>query len=136
MNQDLNETKSTSLAGQFERRVSNHTPGPWEVVYRDDEIFMCMTAIAPKGVMGDTMNICRLQDDPNADKVIAITFHQSFPLVGIDFEDGVEDANTRLIAAAPDLLEALIEVVAISDRKHDAWDKAKAAIEKATGRDC
>lgn len=38
-----------------------------------------------------------------------------------------------LIAAAPDLLEALEEVVAISDRKHDAWDKAKQAIAKAKG---
>ena len=43
---------------------------------------------------------------------------------------GEEEA--KLIAAAPDLLEALIEVVRISDRKHDAWDKAKAAILKAT----
>ena len=42
------------------------------------------------------------------------------------------EANAKLIAAAPDLLEALIEVVRISDRKHDAWDKAKAAILKAT----
>ena len=42
-------------------------------------------------------------------------------------------ANARLIAAAPELLEALREVVALSDRKHDAWDKAKAAITKAEG---
>jgi hypothetical protein len=44
------------------------------------------------------------------------------------------EANARLISAAPDLLEALQEVVAISDRKHDAWDKAKAAIAKALGQ--
>lgn len=42
-------------------------------------------------------------------------------------------ANAQLMSAAPDLLEALQEVIAISDRKHDAWDKAKAAIEKALG---
>jgi len=42
------------------------------------------------------------------------------------------EANARLAAAAPDLLEALIEVIRISDRKHDAWDKAKTVIEKAT----
>ena len=42
------------------------------------------------------------------------------------------EANAKLIAAAPELLEALIEVVRISDRKHDAWDKAKQAINKAT----
>lgn len=45
----------------------------------------------------------------------------------------ISPANARLIAAAPDLLEALKELVAISDRKHDAWDKAHAAIAKATG---
>jgi hypothetical protein len=42
------------------------------------------------------------------------------------------EANAHLIAAAPELLEALEEVVAISDRKHNAWDKAHAAIAKAT----
>jgi hypothetical protein len=40
-------------------------------------------------------------------------------------------ANAQLMASAPDLLEALIEVVRISDRNHNAWDKAKKAIEKA-----
>lgn len=44
------------------------------------------------------------------------------------------EANTRLIAAAPELLKALQEVVAISDRKHEAWDKAHAAIAKALGQ--
>jgi hypothetical protein len=43
------------------------------------------------------------------------------------------EANARLISAAPELLAALQAVVAISDRKHDAWDEAKAAIAKATG---
>jgi len=41
--------------------------------------------------------------------------------------------NANLMAAAPDLLDALRRVVAISDRKHDAWDAAKAAIAKASG---
>lgn len=41
-------------------------------------------------------------------------------------------ANARLMAAAPDLLEALQEIVSITDRDHIAWVKAKAAIEKAT----
>lgn len=30
------------------------------------------------------------------------------------------------------LIEAMKEVIRISDRKHDAWDKAKEAIKKAT----
>lgn len=32
------------------------------------------------------------------------------------------------------LRETLKEVVAISDRKHDAWDKAKAAIKNAESK--
>jgi hypothetical protein len=53
-------------------------------------------------------------------------------ICGIWDNSPTAEANAKLIAAAPDLLEALIEVVRISDRKHDAWDKAKAAIKKAT----
>lgn len=41
--------------------------------------------------------------------------------------------NARLIAAAPDLLESLQEIIAITDRDHVAWAKAKAAIQKAIG---
>jgi hypothetical protein len=41
-------------------------------------------------------------------------------------------ANARLMSAAPDLLEALQDIIAISDRDHIAWIKAKAAIAKAT----
>lgn len=40
--------------------------------------------------------------------------------------------NAKLIAAAPDLLEALMAVVAVADRKTDEFDKAKEAIKKAT----
>lgn len=46
--------------------------------------------------------------------------------------ESVSQANAKLIAAAPELLEALIEIVRISDRKHNAWDRAKEAIKKAT----
>src|SRR5262245_59246736 len=50
------------------------------------------------------------------------------------------EANARLIAAAPDLLSALREFVAINDRPHDptrgTWDAAivmaRAAIARAT----
>ena len=41
--------------------------------------------------------------------------------------------NALLIAAAPELLEALIDVVRIADRKTTEFDAARAAIAKATG---
>lgn len=41
-------------------------------------------------------------------------------------------ANARLIAAAPDLLEALIGVVRVADRATVEFDAARAAIAKAT----
>ncbi len=42
-------------------------------------------------------------------------------------------ANARLIAAAPDLLEALKGVLRVADRKTDEFDAARAAIAKAEG---
>jgi hypothetical protein len=42
--------------------------------------------------------------------------------------------NARLIAAAPELLECLKELISLTDRKHDFWDKAKAVIAKAEGQ--
>lgn len=53
-----------------------------------------------------------------------------------DLDTGNDDQaaiDGALIAAAPDLLAALKEVVRISDRKHDAWDAAHAALARATG---
>jgi hypothetical protein len=42
------------------------------------------------------------------------------------------EANARLIAAAPDLLEALHGVLRVADRATDEFDAARAAIDKAT----
>lgn len=42
-------------------------------------------------------------------------------------------ANARLIAAAPELLEALQGVLRVADRKTDEFDAARAAIAKALG---
>ena len=46
---------------------------------------------------------------------------------------GQNEANARLIAAAPDLLEALQGVLRVADRATVEFDAARAAIAKATG---
>jgi hypothetical protein len=45
-----------------------------------------------------------------------------------------QDANGRLLAAAPELLAALQEVVRISDRDHLAWVTAKIVMAKVAGQ--
>jgi hypothetical protein len=45
----------------------------------------------------------------------------------------IQDAYGRILAAAPDLLDALIKVVAVADRRTVEFDAARAAITKATG---
>lgn len=47
-------------------------------------------------------------------------------------EEGM--ANALLVAAAPDLLEALKGILTITDRNHVVWEKARAAIAKAEGK--
>jgi hypothetical protein len=42
-------------------------------------------------------------------------------------------SDARLAAAAPDLYEALRGILAITDRAHVAWDKARAALAKSSG---
>ena len=50
-----------------------------------------------------------------------------------DKTTGEIDANARLLAAAPDLLAALIGVVKVADRATVEFDAARAAIVKAEG---
>lgn len=85
---------------------SKHTPGPWKVA----------------GPIGAAIWIT----DESSNNQIAAVYGKS--------QTAGADANARLIAAAPELLEALKEVVVISDREHTAWIKARAAIAKAEGR--
>ena len=93
--------------------MSKHTKGPWQV-----------SGIRQR-MDGEQWHVVGPDDTGWIAAVIYSDFtpelhHQSL-------------ADARLIAAAPDLLEALKEVVAISDREHKAWDKARAAIAKAEG---
>ena len=92
--------------------MSGFTPAPWSVL------------VNPMGVdcvVGDDCTICEM------------------PGWDADYEDE-ERANTRLIAAAPDLYEALKELIDMDvayqrgQKVSDAVDKARAALAKAEGK--
>ena len=75
----------------------------------------------------------------NIYSVASVTDDEGFtyqPIVASVEDDGIKcwDANARLIAAAPDLLEALQEMVRTFAKNHaPAVDVARAAIARATG---
>lgn len=87
-----------------------HTPGPWSISLEDDGGFVVYTP--PTGDMGwNSVVTSRGQWGHN---------------------DEQSHANGRLIAAAPDLLEALQNLDA-NPELTSAWLQARAAIAKATG---
>jgi hypothetical protein len=91
---------------------SKFTPGPW-------------TAGGTKPFKG---NEAWIFDSSNPEKLVANVRPNL-----IDSTISMEEAfyNAHLIAAAPDLLKALEEVISVSDRKTDIYDRAKVAIRKA-----
>lgn len=92
---------------------TKHTPGPWQLDHRG---YTFIVAAPKHGYI--TRDVCRM------DASTMSAFHR--------------EANARLIAAAPDLLTALEEVlphVEFSHRQFKAEvDAARAAIAKATGQ--
>jgi hypothetical protein len=99
----------------------SYTPGPWKVLTRERAKEMDLRGTKHHSYIGNERWEGLLR--------VVTRFKGS----SSDDEQGL--ANLHLVSAAPELLEALKEVVAISDRKHDAWDKAHAAIAKATHGD-
>lgn len=96
------------------KREAKHTPGPWSLQEIPDYGEDCLRVIVI----------------PEIDMVVAA--HD-------ECDEPVELANARLIAAAPELLDALKLIVAdfgdypASDRPCHAFDVARAAIAKAEG---
>lgn len=96
-----------------------HTPGPWEYVPSNGN----------HGAYVADMDGCSVCD------CYVVSGGGSGRLF-YDFQGEMSDANARLIAAAPEMLEALYEVEATAI---DAYDpvmlaKVQAAIAKAEGR--
>jgi hypothetical protein len=101
-----------------------HTPGPWAAVKCTLNPFNALTIVADNG-----RAVASIEAGMHAD---GITFEES---------DGELSANIALIAAAPDLLEALLHIqrciplggFAQIHHKSDTWAQIDAAIAKATG---
>lgn len=95
-----------------------HTPGPWEMDEEACYIFAAkgeMTVLQVRGwgyLTGRGTHALALSDEEG---------------------EAIQRANGLLAAAAPELLEALEEVVMVSDRATVEYDKARAAIAKAKG---
>lgn len=89
-----------------EIEMSKHTPGPWAYAWAGG-----IALVFQKGEATIASSIP--YDDDN-----------EIPQV---------EANARLIAAVPDLLEALKGVLRVADRATVEFDAARAAIAKATG---
>lgn len=94
--------------------MSKHTKGPWAV-------------LTPNPLWCGR---------PIDDYAITVDDHDTWICTGPTWDEDKHDeslANARLIAAAPELLEALLGVVAVADRATAEFDAARAAILKATG---
>lgn len=99
--------------------MSKHTPGPW-ALRRDPGHFDSLTEITG-GICGNT-------------KPFRFTLEVS---IGGDTDIHTLEANARLIAAAPDLLEALVAIAgdfSVQRVSDDLHAKARAAIAKARGQ--
>jgi hypothetical protein len=102
--------------------MSKHTPGPWEL----------SEAVYKEG-FGTYRRVEQVQEFGDVVASVCIRHAVNHTL------DACGDANSRLIAAAPDLLHSLQEMVAMMDCGDEPgsgspWHtQATAAIAKATG---
>jgi hypothetical protein len=114
MNEHL--TSDSVTPESLSETQAGHTPGPWHVRTLDGSIGT---------VDANDITVAQAQEVSAADR---------------NAGHSVRIANTRLIAAAPDLLEALTKIAAIEDLMYGGdWDEieqarqiARAAISKAT----
>jgi DUF1680 family protein len=91
--------------------MNKHTPGPWAYAGYARSMAFRVTK-TPEDATGDVCNV----------------------LAGLAAKTNEEvEANARLIAAAPDLLEALMHCATDEGPEQEWLDRARAAIAKATG---
>lgn len=88
-----------------------HTPGPWSLEAVEDR---------------SIKHLCPI--DSERMSLLTVVHQDETPFAAV-----YNDADARLIAAAPELLEALQDLCSFDLLTQDKWDKARAAIAKATG---
>lgn len=96
---------------------AQHTPGPWKM-----EEWRYPTASPPRvelAIQNDRRRILVLDADESGDNPYIIPWDEA-------------KANARLIAAAPDMLEALAKIAVTPSSFIDIRQVARAAIAKAT----
>ena len=104
-------TNSNAGSSPVHRKVMPHTPGPWRVTARSNCMIDVLHDNNTKGAI--TQALCRVQA---RDSWVAEA-----------------EANARLIASAPDLLEALRDMVSDHECLSEATLRfARAALAKAT----
>ena len=108
---------------------ASHTPGPWVVNYKpDDEPYI----IAEQGKAWDNPVICSLYEDVTPEDSITFSrWLKAYPNA---------EANARLIAEAPALLEVAENLLKIAEDwpmsaayRKQITDEARAAITKVKG---
>lgn len=106
---------------------TKHTPGPWDWSRSAKPYF--------------SINIHQAEGAPYTSESSDVAYiHEHTNGICATWVDRVDvaEANARLIAAAPELLEALQQCIARLEPSSSTWDKkaylvGKAAIAKATG---
>ena len=106
------------------------TPGPWSIKYNNDIIERVKPSSKISGLS--------IYASTALTKIAEITLNIIGTGVKKKFDGDVTEANANLIAAAPDLLDALTELLECDytsgTHLNSAQERAKAAITKAIGK--
>lgn len=117
--------------------MSGHTPGPWSVPHLAEPGVRCDCGYVVSESQRGMGAICEVFMDRGGEPA-----HPGGTAFDSEYEErSVAEANARLIAAAPDLLEALEELFGVAAPESpceagaflDAMAHAEAAIAKAKG---
>lgn len=114
--------------------TTNHTPGPWQAVQMYSD---ALTVLDPKGF--EIVEATRTAILPDYEERLGVGHWALSEQAHRYLSDEEQAANARLIAAAPELLEALEWALRAMEARNPLWAEgerfvaARAAIAKAKG---